>query len=118
MCRNLFPYCSLAGNRISGVPDVLCDDDDEFMGGLVGNLTENKCNAILCPPGTFSAIGRQEDVNSKCKQCEGSTQFERNQRAPYFGSLQCNILSEERTILEEIHGLIFTGKLIFPLQDC
>jgi len=99
-------FVNLADNRISGVPNVLCDDDDEFMDGLVGNLTENKCDAILCPPGTFTSVGRQTAPDAPCKTCPGDSPKE---QAPYFGSLECGSISEERTILEKIHGLIFTG---------
>lgn len=102
--------CSLADNRITDVPIVLCDDDDEFMDGLVGELNENKCDAILCPPGTFAAVGRQTKPDAPCEQCSGETAEERKERAPYFGSLKCGTISEERKILEELHGLIFTGK--------
>ena len=89
-------YFSAAGNRISGVPGVLCDDDDEYMGGLVGELTENKCDAILCPPGTSSPVGRQEEANSPCTPCPGGTDEERKERAPYFGMLKCGPISAER----------------------
>ncbi|KAL7543177.1 hypothetical protein ACHAXR_012471 [Thalassiosira sp. AJA248-18] len=96
-------FANLANNKITGVPDKLCDDDDEFMDNLVGELSEHKCDAILCRPGFFSAVGRQTKVDVPCQQCpEGS-------HSPYFGMLKCISVSEERKTLEQIHGLIFTG---------
>eukprot|EP00581_Thalassiosira_minuscula_P019717 CAMPEP_0183726422 /NCGR_PEP_ID=MMETSP0737-20130205/23124_1 /TAXON_ID=385413 /ORGANISM="Thalassiosira miniscula, Strain CCMP1093" /LENGTH=523 /DNA_ID=CAMNT_0025957751 /DNA_START=106 /DNA_END=1674 /DNA_ORIENTATION=- len=77
-------FLDLTDNRISGIPAVLCDDDDEFLDGLVGELTTNKCDAILCPPGTFSPVGRQGDVDSPCQPCPEAT---------YFGTLECNSIS-------------------------
>ena len=90
------------------MPSVICDDDDQFQGWMVGNLTENKCDAILCPIGTFSAVGRQTDVKVPCQKCPGETEELRAQQAPYYGSLKCNAISEERLILEKIFNLVFT----------
>ena len=101
-------FYSVTANRISGVPDVLCDDDDEFMDGMVGELTSNKCNAILCPPGFSSPVGRQTSVDVECERCAGGTA-----EAPYYGSLSCNAVSGEKKILEELYDLIFTGKFTF-----
>ena len=96
-------FLNLAGNRISSVPTTICDDDDEFQNGLVGQLTTNKCDAILCPKGTFSPVGRQTDVNVPCDACPGGVD-----EAPYFGSLLCQTLSLERTALLHLYDLAFT----------
>jgi Leucine-rich repeat (LRR) protein len=96
-------FLNLAGNKISSVPETICDDDDEFQNGLVGQLTENKCDAILCPKGTFSAVGRQTDVDVPCEACPGGAD-----EAPYFGSMLCQSVSEERKTLEHLFELIFT----------
>lgn len=101
-------FANLANNRITDVPGVLCDDDDEFMDGLVGELSENKCDAILCPPGTFAPLGRQTAPDVPCKQCTGGTQDQRREQAPFYGSLKCKSVSEDRKILEQLHDLIFT----------
>ena len=93
------------------MPVELCDDDDEFMHGLIGNLTENKCDAILCPPGTSSPVGRQDTVDTPCQPCPGSSSEQRKEQAPYFGMLACDSTSKERNILIQLHDLIFTGKL-------
>jgi Leucine-rich repeat (LRR) protein len=102
----LFAY--LAGNRITGVPGTLCDDDNEFMDCLVGNLTTNKCDAILCPPGTSLPQGRQIDASVPCQPCPGETPEERELQAPYYGMFACKPNSKERSILEQLYGLIFT----------
>jgi hypothetical protein len=83
------------------------------MNGLIGNLTDNKCDAILCPPGTSSPVGRQDSVNAPCQQCPGATDEERKEQAPYYGMLACVSTSKERKILSQLHELIFTGKLVF-----
>lgn len=92
---------------ITSVPSTICDDDDEFQNGLVGQLTENKCDAILCPPGTFSAVGRQTDVDISCEACPGG-----KDEAPYFGSMKCQSVSGERRTLLHLYDLIFTGASI------
>ena len=97
-------FLNLAGNKISSVPSTICDDDDEFQNGLVGQLTDNKCDAILCPVGTFSAVGRQTDVNVPCEACPGGAN-----EAPYFGTMKCESVSEERKTLKHLFDLIFTA---------
>lgn len=102
-------FADLADNRITDVPNVLCDDDDEFMNNLVGELMTNKCDAILCPPGTHAPLGRVTDVYVGCELCDGRTLNDRKEQAPFYGSLNCKPISEERKILENLHDLIFTG---------
>lgn len=95
-------FVDLAANKITDVPDVLCDDDYEFENNLVGQLTENKCDAILCRPGFFSDVGRQTQLNVSCSKCPEGT------NSQFYGSLKCESDSGERAILEKIHDLIFT----------
>ena len=104
-----FSGCSFANNRITGISPFLCDDDDEFMDGLVGNLTANKCDAILCPPGTYTSVGRETSPTDECQVCAGG-----EDAAPFYGSTECMAVSQEKAILEELHGLIFTSKSIIP----
>ena len=47
-----FDVIYLQNNLISGIDSELCD---EARGGLIKQF---ECDAILCPPGTFNAIGR------------------------------------------------------------
>jgi Leucine-rich repeat (LRR) protein len=88
----------VAGNRISGIADGLCRKD----GWMEGAVSDFACDAILCPPGTFSAYGRQKDSSSECLSCRSGT------TAEYYGSFKC--LGEEsqqslseRTILEDLY---------------
>lgn len=97
-------FLNLAGNKITSVPTTICDDDDEFQNGMVGLLTTNKCDAILCPKGTFSAVGRQTEVDVPCASCPGG-----EAEAPYFGSLKCGSVSAERGVLEKLYNLVFTS---------
>jgi hypothetical protein len=87
------------------------------MDFLVGNLTENKCDAILCPPGTSSPVGRQTVADVPCQPCPGETQEERELQAPFYGMFACKSISEERSILEQLHGLIFKGELTIWQED-
>ena len=86
------------------------------MDFLVGNLTTNKCDAILCPPGTSLPQGRQIDASVPCQPCPGETVEERELQAPYYGMFACKPNSAERSILEQLYGLIFTGELMILLQ--
>ena len=71
---------------------------------MVGSLTTNKCDAILCPKGKFSAVGRQTEVDVPCASCPGG-----EAEAPYFGSLKCGSVSAERGVLEKLYNLMFTS---------
>ena len=79
------------------------------MNNLVGELSENKCDAILCRPGFFTAQGRQTSLTEKCQPCTGETELERKEKAPFYGSTKCKSVSEDRKILEQLHEAIFTG---------
>ena len=68
----------VADNRIEGISSTLCRKD-EWMNGDVGNY---ECNAILCPPNTFSSYGRHNDE----EECQPCGEF---LTAQYYGSLSC-----------------------------
>jgi len=70
----------LVGNRISSIPESLCSKTG-WMNGDVGTI--GSCDAILCPPGTFSANGRAGSA-LKCMQCDGGN------IATYYGSTECS----------------------------
>ena len=78
------------------------------MNGMVGELEENKCDAILCPAGTSLPLGRQVDKDVACQPCPGDTAAERKAQAPYFGSIRCRGISQDRVILEKLWDMIFT----------
>ncbi|KAL3925499.1 MAG: hypothetical protein SGILL_000366 [Bacillariaceae sp.] len=67
----------LVGNSIDSIPPELCEKGG-WMGGLV---EEYKCDAIMCPIGTYSSEGRQIGTDSECRKCDDEF--------PYFGASQC-----------------------------
>jgi len=68
------------GNRINGVPNVLCTKKKWQH----GNVHDFGCDAILCPRGTFASSGRRETENEKCEVCPNGVDD-----APHFGSVKC-----------------------------
>jgi len=88
----------VAGNLLSGIPQGLCRRTD-WMKGAVG---EYDCNAILCPPNTFSEFGREADDASSCVDCPSGS------AAPFYGGFKCltdddQDTEEERAILMELY---------------
>ncbi len=69
----------LVGNSITGIPPELCEKTG-WMGGLV---EEYKCDAILCPAGTYNKQGRVvgDDEDDACRPCDDDH--------PYMGSSTC-----------------------------
>lgn len=86
----------LAGNMISTLPEVFCDNGS-WMRGSVGRFN-NSCDAILCGPGTFSRYGRQASVGDTCLPCDDHS----TALAPYFGSITCEAPIDQRSILVEL----------------
>jgi Leucine-rich repeat (LRR) protein len=88
----------LSSNMINDIPDGVCRQNN-WMKGTVDLYA---CDAILCPPNTFSLFGRQEDASSVCETCpEGSS-------APYYGSVMCDdaddqLLLGQRDVLEQLY---------------
>eukprot|EP00977_Amphora_coffeiformis_P013766 scaffold3676_cov166-Amphora_coffeaeformis.AAC.4 len=88
----------VAGNRITeDIPSGICRQTG-WMYGQVGSVG---CQAILCPPGTYSAAGRQND-SSSCTACLGG------ETTQYLGSFDCKTSQEqaasnERSLLEEFY---------------
>lgn len=56
----------LNDNRLTEVAETLCTMES-WNGGDVGNFG---CDAILCPVGTFSRLGRQSNLSFPCEKCE------------------------------------------------
>jgi len=55
----------LTGNRVTGIADELCGLEN-WMDGAVGDY---RCDAILCPIGTYNEFGRQTAAGSSCRTC-------------------------------------------------
>lgn len=68
-------FINLSNNWIEGVPQALCEKE-MWMDGLVGQYG---CNALLCPIGTYNAIGRQT-ADAVCEDCANGC---------YYGELTC-----------------------------
>jgi len=64
------------GNQFSGIDPELCSKS-EWNGGSVGVYG---CDAILCPPRTFSPAGRASVEIGDCQRCES---------AEFFGHTEC-----------------------------
>ena len=62
----------VTGNQITGFDDGVCEADHigDWMNGLVEMYG---CDAILCPDGTYSDTGHQEDDTTPCVKCSGGT---------------------------------------------
>lgn len=73
----------LAANKIDQLPSTLCGHP-EWMHGIVGLVAAaQKCDAILCKPGTFTTMGRQLSKGTTCQKCASLDE------APYYGSTAC-----------------------------
>ena len=63
----------LRDNKFTGIPEELCDDDNsQWNSGGVGKY---QCDAILCPPGKYSSLGRQRDEKTVCTNCDKSIYY-------------------------------------------
>lgn len=82
----------VSDNLITAIDDELCFVGP-WMGGDVANYG---CNAILCPAGSYNLYGRQTNVRSPCKVCEGAEQSQ------FLGATKClsEVKKKERDILE------------------
>ena len=85
----------LRDNLISGIGDGLCNKSD-WLDGDVGSY---ECDGLLCPPGHYSPVGRQDSDSRTCDPCPGA------ESSPYFGVSVCVSLQKqrEREILESLY---------------
>lgn len=88
-------FIGLENNQISDLPEELCENRD-WMDGEVG-LVPDRCNAILCPPGSYSGLGRASvRMNVMCTKCEvqanaaaADNTNDGNENNKFFGSTSC-----------------------------
>ena len=75
------PNVYLKNNQISGIDSEVCD---ALEGTALGPFS---CDAVLCPPGHYNNLGRQQSFDTACEKCDvyGS--------ARYFGSTACTEVS-------------------------
>lgn len=88
----------VAGNRITAIADGICSKS----GWLSGDVGSFQCDAVLCPVGTYNAIGRKSSTGPACQPCSTGTNG-------YLGSFECLTSSEvqegsEREILEKLYN--------------
>ena len=69
----------LSDNKFKALPDALCSKSS-WMGGEVAT---NKCDAIMCPPGTYNEYGRQANDETPCESCPFTY------TAEFYGSIEC-----------------------------
>ncbi len=68
----------LRDNRITSLEeDLLCDSSRS------GAIAAFGCDAVLCSPGTYARIGRQEEADEPCLPCDIDSQSQ------YWGSISC-----------------------------
>jgi Leucine-rich repeat (LRR) protein len=94
-----FPTMNLQveDNIISGIPAALCAQS-AWMDGEVGRTLPNPCDAILCPPLTWSPHGKASPtLELVCQDCPGNA---------YYGETVCETgnaqKSREMEILDEL----------------
>ncbi len=92
--QNLF--IDLTGNNITVLPQTFCNNS-KWMDGMVSQF---QCDAILCPPGTYSALGRQTPAGGSCKTCP-------TYNSTFYGQNEC--LTFDETNEREILQLFFVG---------
>jgi Leucine rich repeat/Leucine Rich Repeat len=68
----------LRDNKIVGLPEVFCNNVDWND----GDVESHGCNGILCPPGTFSIVGRARGVQT-CLPCGDDV--------PFYGQDKCRL---------------------------
>lgn len=84
-------------NKISEIPAILCEQS-LWMEGEVGRTSPNACDAILCPPFTWSPHGKASPtLGLTCEDCPGNA---------FFGETVCETgdahKSRETEILDEL----------------
>lgn len=86
----------LVGNAIESIPPELCE-----LGGWMGGLVEEyKCNAILCPIGTYSAAGRETGEETGCVPCGDGFS--------YLGATSCSTEAANQEPWEILAGFYLT----------
>lgn len=68
---------NVVGNKIEGFGTNICDveanEENKIDGWMNGLVQLFGCNAILCPIGTYSDTGRQEEEETPCEPCSSGT---------------------------------------------
>lgn len=88
----------VAGNRFTSIADGICSKS----GWLGGDVASYQCDGVMCPAGTYNALGRKSSTAPICQSCNTGTTNN------YLGSFECLSSSDaqeafEREILEKIY---------------
>lgn len=96
----------LRDNRITELRSEFCDN--KFWNG--GDVEHFGCNAILCPPGTATALGRQSvvTIEAPCTRCE-------NRDMKWYGMTTCNPSSATASRYGWVFGVIVLVTLTFSM---
>eukprot|EP00568_Trieres_chinensis_P008314 CAMPEP_0183305898 /NCGR_PEP_ID=MMETSP0160_2-20130417/10495_1 /TAXON_ID=2839 ORGANISM="Odontella Sinensis, Strain Grunow 1884" /NCGR_SAMPLE_ID=MMETSP0160_2 /ASSEMBLY_ACC=CAM_ASM_000250 /LENGTH=282 /DNA_ID=CAMNT_0025469175 /DNA_START=83 /DNA_END=931 /DNA_ORIENTATION=- len=94
--RTLYRFTHLQllieGNQIEEMPDDFCEME-KWMDGLVGQYG---CDAIMCPIGYASPLGKEDGDGAECWECPNG-----KEGAPYMGATWCLGIDENNNIIPE-----------------
>jgi Leucine-rich repeat (LRR) protein len=85
----------MEGNKFSDLSYKFCDND----GWMNGAVSFFECDAIMCPPHTYSQFGRQNSTDSACQYCDKNSDS-----SPYWGSVSCDVVVDEKEILKILYN--------------
>ena len=85
----------MEGNKFSDLSYKFCDNS----GWMNNAVSFFDCDAIMCPPHTYSEYGRQNSTDSACQDCDKTTDS-----TPYWGSVSCDVEVDEKAILELLYN--------------
>ena len=81
----------LANNRMNEpIPTDLCANEGwkDALGYMETLSTSSSCDFILCPPGTWSPVGRETNTDA-CTVCDDDDDDDLNLSEMYYGSTKC-----------------------------
>jgi Leucine-rich repeat (LRR) protein len=87
----------MEGNKLTNLDARFCEN----LSWMNGSISNYGCDALMCRPGYFSINGRQNSTDSACKQCDVNANSD---PAPFWGSISCDGLVDDREILELLYS--------------
>merc|ERR1711933_623018 len=87
----------MEGNLIDKMDERFCDN----LGWMDGNVRTYNCDAIMCPPHSYSPYGRQNTTESNCEKCANKIDS-----TPFWGSTTCDVSMDERMVLELFYNAL------------
>lgn len=83
----------ITGNSITEIPDEFCDKSLWMDGKVLGV----GCDAIACPPGRYTNVGRQDSASNVCRDCSLLAGDNR------YGQAFCEDTSSEKATLVALY---------------